>query len=73
MNVGDYASVPGEFNRWVYAGGVNLNGLIRPSAGEGKLFQVDTDNNYCESCRKWKVKANFFRSFGHTTKDGNFF
>lgn len=38
LNDGDYASVPKELMRWVYAGGRKLDGLVRRRTAEGQLF-----------------------------------
>lgn len=39
LNRGEYASIPGEIQRWVYAGGQKLPGLIRRREAEANLFQ----------------------------------
>jgi lysozyme len=38
LNLGDYAGVPTQLNRFVYGGGKKLPGLVRRRAAEGKLF-----------------------------------
>jgi len=38
LNAGDYAGAANEFDRWVYAGNVKLNGLIKRRAKEKALF-----------------------------------
>lgn len=38
LNEGDYEAVPGQLNRWVFAGGKKLDGLIRRRRAEGRLF-----------------------------------
>jgi len=38
LNSGDYASVPSEMMRWVFAGGKKLTGLVNRRKREGKLF-----------------------------------
>ncbi|CAL1240893.1 lysozyme [Candidatus Methylocalor cossyra] len=38
LNRGDYRSVPQELNKWVYAGGKKLPGLVRRRKAEGALF-----------------------------------
>lgn len=38
LNAGSYASVPGQLNRWVKAGGRTLTGLVRRRKAEGELF-----------------------------------
>lgn len=39
LNQGDYSTVPQELNRWVYARGQKLNGLINRRKAEGALWQ----------------------------------
>jgi lysozyme len=39
LNQGDYNAVPSELNRWVYAEGKTLPGLVKRRQKEGKLFQ----------------------------------
>lgn len=39
LNAGDYAGAANEFDRWVYAGSIKLNGLIKRRAAERKLFE----------------------------------
>lgn len=36
---GDFDDVPNQLNRWVYAGGRKLKGLVRRRKAEGLLFQ----------------------------------
>lgn len=38
LNAGDYAGAAEEFERWVYAGGKKLNGLINRRKKEKELF-----------------------------------
>ncbi len=38
LNSGDYAAVPTELLRWVYAGGQKLQGLVNRRIDEGRLF-----------------------------------
>lgn len=38
LNAGDYEGAANEFDKWVYAGGVKLKGLIARRAAEKKLF-----------------------------------
>jgi lysozyme len=38
LNHGDYKGAAEEFDKWVYAGGVKLNGLIARRAAEKELF-----------------------------------
>jgi len=38
LNAGNYAAVPSELMRWVYADGQQLPGLVRRRRAEGKLF-----------------------------------
>lgn len=42
LNQGDYESVPSELNRWVYASGQKLSGLVKRRANEGALFRDGT-------------------------------
>lgn len=37
-NAGDYAGAQAEFGRWVYAGGVKLNGLVKRRDAEAELY-----------------------------------
>ena len=39
LNQGDYATVAGEFDKWVYGGGKKLNGLVKRRDLERQLFQ----------------------------------
>ena len=38
LNAGDYSAAQGEFDRWVYAGGKKLAGLVRRRRAEAVLF-----------------------------------
>jgi len=38
LNKRDYQGTKGEFNRWVYAGGRRLQGLVNRRAKEANLF-----------------------------------
>jgi len=38
LNQGDYKGAAEEFDKWVFAGGVKLNGLIARRAAEKELF-----------------------------------
>lgn len=38
LNAGDRGAVASELDRWVFAGGKKLNGLIRRRKAEGRLF-----------------------------------
>lgn len=38
VNRADHAGVPAQFERWVYAGGVKLAGLVRRRAAEAALY-----------------------------------
>jgi lysozyme len=40
LNAGDVAGACAEFDRWVYAGGVKLNGLVARRAEERQLCEV---------------------------------
>ncbi|MBS1815754.1 MAG: lysozyme [Acidobacteria bacterium] len=40
LNAGDYAGARAEFSRWVYAGGVQLGGLIARRNAEASLFSA---------------------------------
>jgi lysozyme len=40
LNQGDFASVPAQLNRFVFASGQKLPGLVRRRAAEGKLFST---------------------------------
>lgn len=40
LNTGDYAAVPTELQRWVYAGGFRLPGLVRRRRAEAQLFMA---------------------------------
>lgn len=39
LNAGDYSGAAAEFDKWVFAGKVKLNGLIKRRARERKLFE----------------------------------
>ena len=39
LNAGDYSGASAEFDKWVFAGKVKLNGLIKRRAKERKLFE----------------------------------
>ena len=39
LNAGDYSGAAAEFDKWVFAGKVKLNGLIKRRAKERKLFE----------------------------------
>lgn len=39
LNSGDYYSAAREFDKWVFAGGVKLNGLIARRKAERELFE----------------------------------
>ena len=39
LNAGDYNGAAAEFDKWVFAGKVKLNGLIKRRAKERKLFE----------------------------------
>lgn len=38
VNRGDFAAVPGQLMRWVYAGGVRLPGLVKRRRAEAELW-----------------------------------
>ena len=38
LNLGDYRGAAEEFNKWVFAGGKKLNGLVKRRAEERELF-----------------------------------
>ena len=38
LNAGNARAVPSELNRWVFAGGKKLEGLVRRRRAEGRLF-----------------------------------
>lgn len=40
LSDGDYAGAAREFNKWVYAGGQKLDGLVRRRAAERRLFET---------------------------------
>lgn len=44
LNAGDYDRAAAEFDRWVYAGGQKLRGLIKRRAAERKLFETPIDH-----------------------------
>ena len=39
LNAGDYSGAAAEFDKWVFAGGVKLNGLVKRRAKERQLFE----------------------------------
>ena len=39
LNQGDYKGAAGEFDKWVFAAGKKLNGLVARRAAERKLFE----------------------------------
>ena len=39
LNAGDYSGAAAEFDKWVFAGKVKLNGLIKRRAKERQLFE----------------------------------
>lgn len=39
LNAGDYSGAAAEFDKWVFAGKVKLNGLVKRRAKERKLFE----------------------------------
>jgi lysozyme len=41
LNAGDYEGAAAEFDRWVYANGKKLPGLVKRRAAERKLFEGD--------------------------------
>lgn len=41
LNQGDYKGAAEEFDKWVFAGGVKLNGLVARRAAEKELFLGD--------------------------------
>jgi len=40
VNAGDYKAAASEFGRWTFAGGVELEGLVRRRAAEAALFST---------------------------------
>lgn len=42
LNAGDYAGAAAQFDRWVYASGKKLAGLVKRRAAERALFEGDT-------------------------------
>jgi lysozyme len=40
LNRGDYGGVPAQLNRFVFAGGRKLSGLVARRAAEGRLFSM---------------------------------
>ena len=40
VNRGDHAAVPGEFGKWVWAGGRKLEGLVRRREAERILYNI---------------------------------
>ena len=53
LNKGDYNGAAEQFDRWVYAGGKKLNGLVKRRAEEKKLFLTRVTVS-----TKYKVTAN---------------
>ena len=53
LNKGDYNGAAEQFDRWVYAGGKKLNGLVKRRAAEKKLFLTKVTVS-----TKYKVTAN---------------
>lgn len=45
LNNGDYNGAAEEFDRWVYANGVKLQGLVRRRAAEKELFKQSLKSN----------------------------
>ena len=45
LNQGDFASVPAQLNRFVFASGQKLSGLVRRRAAEGQLFSTGDYGN----------------------------
>lgn len=43
INRGEFKSAANEFERWIYAGGVKINGLLRRRRAEKKLFMAKCD------------------------------
>ena len=39
LNAGDYSGAAAEFDKWVFAGKVKLNGLVKRRASERQLFE----------------------------------
>ena len=39
LNAGDYSGAAAEFDKWVFAGKVKLNGLVKRRAKERQLFE----------------------------------
>ena len=42
LNVGDYSGAAAQFDRWVYASGKRLSGLVKRRAAERALFEGKT-------------------------------
>ncbi len=42
LNAGDYPGAAAQFDRWVYASGKKLSGLVKRRAAERALFEGDT-------------------------------
>ena len=42
LNAGDYSGAAAQFDRWVYASGKKLSGLVKRRAAERALFEGDT-------------------------------
>lgn len=40
LNAGDYSGAAAEFDKWVFAGKVKLNGLVKRRAKERQLFEA---------------------------------
>lgn len=43
LNAGDFEGAATEFDRWIYAGGKPMEGLVRRRAAERELFRGNTD------------------------------
>jgi lysozyme len=46
VNNGEFGAAAEEFNKWVHANGVKLNGLVRRRASESLLFQGIADDDF---------------------------
>lgn len=46
LNKEDYIAAAEQFDRWVYAGGKKLSGLVKRRAAEKKLFQKSISNEF---------------------------
>ncbi len=42
LNAGDYSGAAAQFDRWVYASGKKLSGLVKRRAAERALFEGKT-------------------------------